>query len=46
MKGESAMKGKSLCILLLVLLLIVWLLLPVIIGNSDLPPWVKFWLLS
>ena len=40
------MKGKILCVLLLALLLIVWLLWPVIIGNSDLPPWVKFWLLS
>ena len=45
-RGERERKGKILCILLLALLLIVWVLWPVIVGNSDLPPWVKFWLLS
>ena len=40
------MKGKILCVLLLAMLLIGCLLWPVIIGNSDLPFWLKFWLLE
>ncbi len=40
------MKGKILCILLLALIVIGALLWPVLVGTSDLPSWLKFWLLT
>lgn len=40
------MKEKIVCILLLAAILIVALLWPVLVGTSDLPDWLKFWLLT